>query len=59
VQAIRQEFEGLAAQVAEWPEAARPPAELFELDPQLRQLAEEKAAALEEQVGWPSCCRAA
>jgi hypothetical protein len=51
VQAIRQEFDGLKAQVATWPEAARPPAEAFEMDPHLRKLAEEKATSLEEQVG--------
>ncbi len=51
VQGIKSEFEQLRSQVARWPEAARPGPEAWEVDSQLRQLSDEKAAALEEQVG--------
>lgn len=51
VQVIRAEFDELRVQVAQWPEGARPPEAAFEIDPQLRQLAEERAAVQEEQVG--------
>ncbi len=50
VQAIRREFDQLHSQVAKWPEVAQPAAAAWEVDPQLRQLADEKAAAVEEQV---------